>query len=72
MNTTCTVREPRSEEALRSELATATFRVAKRHDFHAPLIDVELDLWDLRNAKQIAPLANRTNEAIVILCRAGV
>jgi hypothetical protein len=71
MNMTGSLQETRSDEALRSELATATFRVAKRHGFQAALIDIELDVWDLRKEKQIGSPASRTGEAIVLLRRAS-
>ncbi len=33
------------DEDLLAELATAAYRVALRHGFNGPFIDVELDLW---------------------------
>jgi len=39
------INQGRPEELL-AELAAATYRVARRHDFKGAFIDIELDLWD--------------------------
>jgi hypothetical protein len=67
MNTTGDHPDGKIEESLRAELATATFRVAKRHRFQAALIDIELDVWDLARQKQVGSLTSRTQEILTVL-----
>ena len=44
----------KTTEELLAELAVATYRVARRHDFKGAFIDIELDLWDAHRAVQTA------------------
>ncbi len=51
-----------SAEELLTELATAAWRVASRHNFQGAFIDTELDLWDALRPLLRAPAGSATGE----------
>jgi hypothetical protein len=54
--------ETRTLELL-SELATATYRAAKRQGFKDAFIDIELDLWDAHQAAAVQVARRPTGTA---------
>jgi hypothetical protein len=63
--------DAKSSEELLAELASATYRAARRRGFKGAFIDIELDVWEAQITKSNAAALSAAPIAAIVSSRAG-